>query len=68
MFGDGSFKIDKKRFKNIKYYKWSKQDTIYRKINTLFVTSKIENCPMNVLEAKVMGYQQFLYRMVVFKK
>ena len=44
-----------------------KQDTIYRKINTLFVTSKIENCPMNVLEAKIMGYQQFLYRMV-FKK
>ena len=55
VFGDGSFKIDKKRFKKIKYYNWSKQNKIYRKINTLFVTSKIENCPMNVLEAKSYG-------------
>ena len=32
-----------------------KKEKIYNKINLLFVTSKIENCPLSVLEAKSYG-------------
>ena len=32
-----------------------KKEFIYNKINLLFVTSDIENCPLNVLEAKSYG-------------
>ncbi len=55
IFGDGSIKIDKKKVKKIKIYKWTKKEKIYKKIDLLFVTSKIENCPLNVLEAKSYG-------------
>ena len=54
IFGEGSIKI-KKKYANIKIYKWTKKEKIYNKINLLFVTSKIENCPLSVLEAKSYG-------------
>ena len=55
IFGEGSIKLDKKNLKKIKIFKWTKKDKIYKKINILFVTSEIENCPLNVLEAKSYG-------------
>ncbi len=55
IFGKGSIKINKKKIKKIKIYKWTKKEEIYKKINILFVTSEIENCPLNVLEAKSYG-------------
>lgn len=55
IFGSGSIKVNKTKYKNIKLHKWSKKELIYKKINTLFVTSKIENCPFTVLEAKSYG-------------
>ena len=55
IFGDGSIKIDKKNIKKINLNKWTQKDKIYNKIDILFVTSKIENCPFNVLEAKSNG-------------
>ncbi len=55
IFGNGSLKINKKKFKNLKIYSWSKKEIIYKKINVLFVTSKIENCPFTVIEAKAYG-------------
>ncbi len=55
IFGEGSIKLNKKYLKKIKIYKWTKRDQIYKKINILFVTSEIENCPLNVLEAKSYG-------------
>lgn len=55
IFGNGSLNINKKKFKNLKIYNWSKKEIIYKKINLLLVTSKIENCPFTVLEAKAYG-------------
>lgn len=55
IFGEGSIKLDKKYKKKIKIYKWTKKHVIYKKIDVLFVTSEIENCPFNVLEAKSYG-------------
>ena len=55
IFGEGSMKLDKKYLKKIKIFKWTKKNEIYKKINVLFVTSEIENCPLNVLEAKSYG-------------
>ena len=55
IFGRGSQKVNKLKKKNIKIYKWSKKEYIYNKINVLFVTSNIENCPLSVLEAKSYG-------------
>ena len=55
VFGNGSHKINKKKYKNVKFFNWSKKETIYTKINVLFVSSEIENCPLNVLEAKSYG-------------
>ncbi len=55
IFGEGSIKIIKKKLGKIKLYKWTKKEQIYKKINVLFVTSNIENCPFNVLEAKSYG-------------
>ncbi len=55
IFGDGPIKINRKKFNNINIFKWTKKETIYRKINILMVTSKTENCPLNVLEAKSYG-------------
>jgi glycosyltransferase involved in cell wall biosynthesis len=55
IFGEGSIKIKELKDKNINVYKWSKKKLIYNKIDILFVTSKIENCPFNVLEAKSYG-------------
>ena len=55
IFGKGSIKINKIKNKNLKLNTWTKKDKIYNKINLLFVTSKIENCPFSVLEAKSRG-------------
>ena len=55
VYGEGSVEINKKDYKKIKFYKWSNPDTIFSKINLLLVTSKIENCPFSVLEAKSRG-------------
>lgn len=55
IFGEGSIKIIKSNLGKIKLYKWTKKEQIYKKINVLFVTSNIENCPFNVLEAKSYG-------------
>ena len=55
VFGDGSLKKLLKNNKKIKFFSWSKRRYIYKKINILFVTSEIENCPFNVLEAKSFG-------------
>ncbi len=54
IFGEGSIRI-KKKYTNIKMYKWTQKEKIYNRINLLFVTSKIENCPLSVLEAKSYG-------------
>lgn len=49
-------KIEKKYLKNnIKFYNWKNKKFIYTKIDILFVTSKIENCPFTVLESKSVG-------------
>ena len=55
IFGRGSIKIIRNKYKNLKFFSWSKKEFIYNKINLLFVTSDIENCPLNVLEAKSYG-------------
>ena len=55
VFGEGSIKIKKNQSKNIKIFKWTKKEFMYRKIDVLFVTSKIENCPLSVIEAKSYG-------------
>ena len=44
-----------KYYKNIKFYGWKKKGLIYNNIELLIVTSPIENCPFNVLEAKSYG-------------
>lgn len=55
VFGDGSIKIKKNQNKNIKIFRWTKKEFMYQKIDVLFVTSKIENCPLSVIEAKSYG-------------
>jgi len=55
VYGEGSVEINKKYYKKIKFYKWSNTKTIFSKINLLLVTSKIENSPFSVLEAKSRG-------------
>jgi len=44
-----------KYYKNIKFYGWKEKRQIYNNIELLIVTSPIENCPFNVLEAKSYG-------------
>ena len=54
IFGKGD-SIDHKLYKNVKFFGWVKKSNIYKKIDILLVTSKIENCPYNVLESKSFG-------------
>jgi len=40
---------------NINFFGWKDKSNIYKNIHLLIVTSPIENCPFNVLEAKSYG-------------
>ncbi len=55
IFGDGSLKKEIKNNNNINLNKWENQNKIYKKIDILFLTSPIENCPFTILEAKSYG-------------
>ena len=55
VFGDGSLKKEIKKNKYINLNKWENQNKIYKKIDILFLTSPIENCPFTILEAKSYG-------------
>tara|TARA_Y100000741_G_C18254447_1_gene558416 strand:+ start:1002 stop:2036 length:1035 start_codon:yes stop_codon:yes gene_type:complete len=56
LFGDGPLKnLIPKNSSNIFYWNWSSKNKIYSNIDILFVTSKLENCPFTVLEAKSVG-------------
>ena len=56
LFGDGPLKnLIPKNNNKIFYWKWSSKNKIYSNIDILFVTSKFENCPFTVLEAKSVG-------------
>jgi glycosyltransferase involved in cell wall biosynthesis len=53
VFGNNS---PKHFFKNnINFFGWKEKKHIYKKIQLLIVTSPLENCPFNVLEAKSYG-------------
>ncbi len=51
----GNKKSQSQYYKNIKFYGWKEKKQIYNNIDLLIVTSPIENCPFNVLEAKSYG-------------
>ena len=60
-------KLKKIKIKILRFLDGQKE-FMYQKIDVLFVTSKIENCPLSVIEARVMEYLQLQFQKVELKK
>jgi len=55
IFSEQYFKINKEQKRYMKFFYKKEKSIIYNNIDLLLVTSPIENCPFNVLEAKSYG-------------